>query len=106
MEEETNVILEDHLKSVDSMVEITDSVYAMAKTIEQLISMNEGRLQRVRGENKRVRKLKGKMKMLRQYIVRTAIEIHRRKIWRKATNKEEKRCRKITKEEQTVISPL
>ena len=33
MKEEANVILEDHLKSVDSMAEITDAVYAMAKTI-------------------------------------------------------------------------
>ena len=54
MKEEANVILEDHLKSVDSMAEITDAVYAMAKTIEQLMGMNEGRLQRVRGENRRV----------------------------------------------------
>ena len=30
------------------------------------------------------------MKMLRQYIARTANEIHQRKIWRKATNKEKK----------------
>ena len=41
--------------------------------------MNEGRVQRVRGENRRVRKLKGKMKMLGQYIARTANEIHRGK---------------------------
>ena len=41
MKEEANVILEDHLKSVDSMAEITDAVYAMAKTIEQLMGMNE-----------------------------------------------------------------
>ena len=105
MKEEANVILEDHLKSVDSMAEITDAVYAMAKTIEQLMGMNEGRVQRVRGENRRVQKLNGKMKMLRQYIARTANEIHQRKIWRKATNKE-KRYWKISKEEQTVISPL
>ena len=65
MKEEANMILEDHLKSVDSMAEITDAVYAMAKTIEQLMGMNEGRVQRVRGENRKVRKLNGKMKMLR-----------------------------------------
>ena len=41
MKEEANVILEDHLKSVNSMAEITDVVYTMAKTIEQLMSMNE-----------------------------------------------------------------
>ena len=40
------------------------------------MGMNEGRAQRVRGENRSVRKLKGKMKMLRQYIARTANEIH------------------------------
>ena len=76
MQEEANMILEDHLKSVDSMVEITDAVYAMVKTIEQLIGMNEGRVQTVRGENRRVRKLNGKMKMLRQYIAWTANEIN------------------------------
>ena len=90
MKEEANVILEDNLKSVDSLAEISDAVYAMAKTIEQLMGMNEGRVQRVRGENRRVRKLNGKMKMLRQYIARAANEIYRRKIWRKATNKEKK----------------
>ena len=90
MKEEANVILEDHLKGVDSMAEITDAVYAMAKTIEQLMGMNEGRVQRVRGENRRVRKLKGKMKMLRQYSARTANEIDPRKLWRKATNEEKK----------------
>ena len=62
-------------------------------------------MERVRGENRKVRKLKGKMKMLRQYIAKMANEIHQRKIWRKATNKE-KRYWKISKEEQTVISPL
>ena len=45
MKEEANVILEDHLKSVASMAEITDSVYAIAKTIDQLMGMNEGRVQ-------------------------------------------------------------
>ena len=54
MKEEANVILENYLKSVDSMAEITDAVYATAKTIEQLMAMNEGRVQRVRGENRRV----------------------------------------------------
>ena len=33
MKEEANVILEDHLKSVDSMAEITDAVYAMGKQL-------------------------------------------------------------------------
>ena len=88
MKEEANVILEDHLKSVDSITEITDAVYAMAKTFEQLMGMNKGRVQRGRDENRTVRKLKGKMKMLRQYIARTTNEIHWRKSWRKATNKE------------------
>ena len=72
------------------MAEITDAIYAMAKTIEQLMGLSEGRVQRVRDENRKVRKLKSKMKMLRQCIARTANEIFRRKIWRKATNKEEK----------------
>ena len=97
IKEEANVILEDHLKSVDSMAEVTDAVYPMAKTIEQLMCMNEGRVQRVRGENRRVQKLNGKMKMLRQYIARAANEIHQRKIWKKATNKEKKNIGKSQK---------
>ena len=60
MKEEANLIVEDHLKSVDSVAEITDAVYAMAKTIHQLMGTNEGRLQRVRGKNRRVQKLKAK----------------------------------------------
>ena len=44
MKEEANVILEDYLKSEDSMAKITDAVYAMTKTIEQLMGMNEGRV--------------------------------------------------------------
>ena len=106
MKEEANVILEDHLKSVDSIAEITDAVYAMAKTIEQLMGMNEGRVQRVRGENRRVRKLNGKMKMLRQYIARAANEIHRRKIWRKATNKEKKILENLKRRANSDLSSL
>ena len=106
MKEEANVILEDHLKSVDSMAEKADAVYAMAKTIEQLMGMNEGRMQRVRGENRRVRKLNGKMKMLRQYIARVANEIHRRKIWRKATNKEKKKLENLKRRANSDLSSL
>ena len=106
MKEEANVILEDHLKSVDSIAEITDAVYPMAKTIEQLMGMNEGRVQRVRGENRRVRKLNGKMKMLRQYIARAANEIHRRKIWRKATNKEKKILENLKRRANSDLSSL
>ena len=106
MKEEANVILEDHLKSVDSMAEITDAVYAMAKTIERLMGMNEGRVQRVRGENRRVRKLNGKMKMLRQYIARAANEIHRRKIWRKATDKEKKILENLKRRTNSDLSSL
>ena len=100
------MILEDHLKSVDSMAEVTDAVYPMAKTIEQLMGMNEGRVQRVRGENRKVRKLNGQMKMLRQYIARTANEIHRRKIWRKATNKEKKILKNLKRRANSDLSFL
>ena len=106
MKEEANVILEDHLKSVDSIAEITDAVCAMAKTIEQLMGMNEGTVQRVRGENRRVRKLNGKMKILRQYIARAANEIHRRKIWRKATNKEKKILENLKRRANSDLSSL
>ena len=106
MKEEANVILEDHLKSVDAVAEITNAVYAMAKTIEQLMGMNEGRVQRGRGENRRVRKLKGKMKILRQYIARTANEIHQRKIWRKATNKEKKMLENLKRIANSDLSSL
>ena len=88
------------------MAEITDAVYAMAKTIEQLMGMNEGRVQRVRGDNRRVRKLNGKMKMLRQYIARTANEIHRRKIWRKTTNKEKKILENLKRRANSDLSSL
>ena len=79
-------------------------VYPMAKTIEQLMGMNEGRVQRVRGENRKVRKLNGQMKMLRQYIARTANEIHRRKIWRKATNKEKKILKNLKRRANSDLS--
>ena len=72
MKEEANAILGDHLKSVDSMAEVTDAVYAMAKTTEPLMGINGQREQRARGENRRARKLKGKMKILKQYIARVA----------------------------------
>ena len=54
MKEAANVILEDHLKSVDSMAEIADAVYAMAKTIEQLMGINERRVQTVEGDSRRL----------------------------------------------------
>ena len=78
----------------------------MAKTVEQLMGMNEGRVQRVRGENRRVQKLKGKMKMLRQYIARTANEIHLRKIWRKATNKKKKMLENLKRRANSDLSSL
>ena len=101
MKEEANVISEDHLKSVDSMAEITDAIYAMVKTIEQLMGMNEGRVLRVRGENRRVRKLKGKMKILRQYIAGRRMKFIREKFGGRQQIRK-KRCWKISKEEQTV----
>ena len=70
------------------------------------MGMNEGRVQRVRGENRRVRKLNGKMKMLRQYIAMTANEIHWRKIWRKATNKEKNILENLKRRANSDLSSL
>ena len=63
-------------------------------------------MQRVRVENRRVQKLKGKMKMLRQYIARTANEIHWRKIWRKAINKEKKMLENLKGRANSDLSSL
>ena len=46
------------------------------------------------------------MKMLRQYIARAANEIHRRKIWRKATNKEKKMLKNLKRIANSDLSSL
>ena len=46
------------------------------------------------------------MKMLRQYIARMANEIHQRKIWRKATNKEKKILENLKRKANSDLSSL
>ena len=83
-----NSILKDYLIDAN-MNQITDAVYAMGRTIESRIGVKRKKKGK-RGfcENRRIRKLRKKIKKLRQRVARTANEIHRRRVHRKATEKE------------------
>lgn len=83
------------LGPVDTILEITDKVYAMGKAVEnkmglpQKVSSRNGK-QKPSNGNRRVRKIKREMKVLKQNIARAGNELHRRKQKRKATDKEKK----------------
>ena len=83
-------ILTTHLQNVQSISEITDAVHAMDKAIEKVLGIKQVKGKKVKRENLRIRKLRDQMKKLRQFITNMANEIHRRRVRRKATNKETK----------------
>ena len=95
LQEKADSILGHYLRGVDTIPEITDKVYVMGKAVEikmdlpQNLSSRNGR-QKLSNGNRRVRKIKREMKVLRQCIARAGNELHRRKQKRKATEKEKK----------------
>ena len=95
LQEKAASIQENYLRGVDTILEITDKAYAMGKAVEikmgllQNVSSTNGR-QKPSNGNRRVRKIKREMKVLRQSIARAGNELHRRKQKRKATDKEKK----------------
>ena len=95
LQERANSTLRKYLRGVDTIPEITDKVYAMGKAVEIKISLPQkvsrgNRRQKPSNGNRRVRKMKREMKMLRRSIARAGNKLHRRKQKRKATNKENK----------------
>ena len=93
LQEKVDSILGHYLRGVDTIPEITDKVYSMGKAVEikmgllQNVSNRNGR-QKPSNGNRRVRKIKREMKILRQSIARAGNELHRRKQKRKATEKD------------------
>ena len=89
VQERANKILRLCLPSADTILEITDIVYAMGKatgyaTGIKLKEGNENRPKKAEGGNRRERKLKAEMKELRQDVARAGNELHRRKQQRKS----------------------
>ena len=84
LQEKADSILGHYLRGVDTIPEITDKVYAMGKAVEikmglpQNVSSRNGR-QKPSNGNRRVKKIKREMKVLRQSIARAGNELHRRK---------------------------
>ena len=85
-----NRVLANHIKGDEGVPEITDLVYAMGKTIEETLEIEQKKKGITGKENHRIRKLKKKIKKLRQGIARMGNEIFRRKTRRKAIDKEKK----------------
>ena len=90
--DKANKILEKHLGNTSNICTVTDAVYNMGQTIEERkgVKKNEKRKENKNqeGPNRRIRKLEKQIKELRQILVWTSNEIHRRKIRRKSTKKE------------------
>ena len=86
-------ILDLYLLKAKTIPELTDIVYAMGKAVADTIGMKmkektQKKGGKPEGGNRRERKLKTEMKILRQNIARAGNELHRRKQLRKATKKE------------------
>ena len=101
IEENANRILDEYLHGDESILEITDKVYALGKAIaikseivqRQANYVEEINPQKGTGE----RKLKADIKRLRQQITRTSNEIYRRNKKRKATAKEKELFNELKK---------
>ena len=96
-----NKILEKHLGNTSKICTVIDAVYNMGQTIEERkgVKKNEKRKanKNQEGPNRRIRKLEKQIKELRQILVWTSNEIHRRKIRRKSTKKEKEIQQKLQK---------
>ena len=93
-----NEVLKRHLaEKKDGISGITDATYAMAKTIEQMLGV-KGQSRKTYHENGRIRKLRRRIKELRQMIAMISNEIWRRRNWRKSTAKEKSQLRALQKE--------
>ena len=95
LQKSANKIFKIYLTSTDTLLEVTDIVYAMGKAIGSYLAVKQRdndstRKRTVDGGNCRECKLKKEMKELRQNIARASNEIHRKKQRRKATLKEKK----------------
>ena len=91
IEKSANLILGDYLNHNNDVKEITDAVYAMGKAAARAQKVKpKGLSKKVSGGNRKERKLRSKIKALRQIIARIFNELHRRKIRRKPTNEEKR----------------
>eukprot|EP00112_Aurelia_sp_Birch-Aquarium-sp1_P010917 Seg2308.5 transcript_id=Seg2308.5/GoldUCD/mRNA.D3Y31 product="hypothetical protein" protein_id=Seg2308.5/GoldUCD/D3Y31 len=97
IEKNANLILCDYLDDESDMKDITDVVYAMGKATARAQNVKpKGLSKTVPGGNRRERKLRSKIKALRQIIARICNELHRRKTRRKPTNKEKRILKEIS----------
>ena len=89
VEGSANRILEKHMKKVEDRAVITDAVYAMGKAVAEISNVtNRMPKGNAKGGNRRERKLRKKIKELRQLIAMAGNELYRRKKRRKATELE------------------
>ena len=100
LQKSANKILTIYLKSADTLPEVTDIAYAMGKAIGSHLGVkqrdNDSTRKRIAdGGSCRERKLKKKMKELRQNIARASNEIHQRKQRQKGTLKEKKILKEV-----------
>ena len=99
LQEKADSIFGHYLRGVDTKPEITDKVHVMGKAVEikmglpQNVSSRNGR-QKPSNGNRRVRKIKIKMKVLRQSIARTGNELKTEK----KSNRKRENKKKILKD--------
>ena len=98
--DKANQILERHLNNTRDICRIVDAVYAMGRAIEDrrgMIRKSTINSTSQRGENRRIRKMFKRIKEVRQIVAWTANEIHRRRVKRKATEKEKENVQMLKK---------
>ena len=89
--DKANRILERHLNNIVDICEVVDAVYAKGRTIEDrrgMVRKNSIYSASQKGEDRRIRKLQKHIRKVRHIVAWTANEIHRIRVRRKATKKE------------------
>ena len=79
----------------------------MVRTVEIKLEIKRPlRNEKKAKENRRVRKMKKRVKELRQLVARAGNEIYRRKHWRKTTRKEKRIMEELKKKANSNLSKL
>ena len=98
-------VLKAHLEEVNSVEELVDSVYAMGRVVMEKMNV---KIRKDNGQgkvkcNRQIRKKKDKIKEMRKWIARIGNEIHRGRVGRKMTSRENglirELCRMVGKNE-------
>ena len=104
--ERANKILQKCLEGNSDTCKVIDAVYAMARKIEERLGMKRRNKNDNNEDNRKIRKITSKLKLLTQVVARMAAEIHKRKIRRKHSEKILRRLREKAQNPVTEKSQL